>query len=233
MIKKIPAVTRGTNKLSWLTSYHSFSFGNFFDAQKMNFGMLRVLNDDIIEGGGGFPLHPHDNMEIITLVLEGSLEHKDNTGGHGVLKAGEMQHMTAGSGIKHSEFNASQKDRVHLLQIWVFPREENLKPGYEQKEFASLLKQDQIVPVVLPEKGENTLLIHQDVSFFLAKLEKGAVEHPISENNGVYLFLIAGEVQVGNEVLKMGDAAEITDEKELVITPKSPSLCLLIETPIR
>jgi quercetin 2,3-dioxygenase len=233
-ILRIPAETRGLTQLKWLTSYHSFSFGDYYDSKKMGFGKLRVLNDDTVEASGGFPLHFHDNMEIVTFVLKGSLEHKDSTGGHGVLKAGQMQRMTAGKGINHSEFNPSKTEPVHFLQIWITPQALGLTPEYEQKEFISLLRPNQLSLIVSPQKSGNTLFIHQDVRFHLARVESGAsVNYPISSaGKGVYLFLIEGEVQIGREMIKSRDAAAITDEKEFSLTAKQLSQLLFIETPL-
>lgn len=227
MITKIPAESRGLTKLEWLRSYHSFSFGEYYDPERMGFGTLRVLNDDTVEGGGGFPPHFHDNMEIVTLVLTGELEHKDSTGGHGKISAGQMQRMTAGKGIQHSEYNASKTAPVHFLQIWVLPRSRNLAPEYEQKEY--LLKPNQFSLIVSPDKSEKILSIHQDVYFYLGRLEKGSVTE-FAPKQGVYAFLIEGEVQLGEQTLKTGDAATVTGVKKLQVTAHQPSLLLLIET---
>lgn len=231
-IVKIPAESRGLTQLDWLTSYHSFSFGEYYDPERMGFGHLRVLNDDTVGGGGGFPPHPHDNMEIVTLVFKGSLEHKDSTGGLGQLKAGQMQRMTAGKGLKHSEFNGSKTESVHFLQIWVTPNKRGLEPGYEQKEFASVLKPDQFTLVVAPEMNEGTLLIHQDVRFYMGRLSEGVnLNFTLSSSvKGVYAFVIDGDVQIGKEGFKPGDSAAITGEKQFQVTARKPSLCLLIET---
>ena len=191
-----------------------------------------MLNDDIIEAAKGFPPHPHDNMEIITFVLEGSLEHKDSIGNHGVINAGQMQRMTAGSGIKHSEFNASKREPVHLLQIWITPKERGLKPDYEQKEFSSLLQPNEWQVVVAPEKKENALFIHQDVQFLMGLIEEDAtLPYRFSAaGKGGYCFLIEGEVQIDGQTLHPGDAAAITAEKQFSMTALQPSFCLLIET---
>jgi quercetin 2,3-dioxygenase len=231
-ILKIPAETRGLTKLDWLTSYHSFSFGNYYNPEKMGFGSLRVLNDDTVAPGKGFPLHFHDNMEIISFVLEGSLEHKDSTGGQGILKVGQMQRMTAGKGIQHSEYNPSRTERVHFLQIWVNPQKLGLDPEYEQKEFAPLLKPNQLVLLVSPQKTKETLFIHQNARFHMAKMEAGAslTYTASSAGNGVFGFLIEGEIQIGNEHLKSRDALTITQEKQFSFTAKKSSHLLFIET---
>lgn len=232
-IQYIPADSRGLTKLDWLTSYHSFNFAEFYHPSKTGFGKLRVLNDDTIEPSNGFPAHFHDNMEIITLVLEGALEHQDNIGHQGIINAGEMQRMTAGKGIQHSEFNASNSQPVHLLQIWVMPKEKGLQPDYEQKEFSALLKPDEWQLIVAPEKREHILFIHQDVRFWMGLAEEEiALTHTFSAaDKGGYYFLISGEVQIGKQIFKPGDAAIITGEKQFVFTANQPSFCLLIETP--
>lgn len=234
MIVKNPAQLRGLTKLEWLRSYHSFSFGEYYDPKKMGFGKLRVLNDDTVDGGGGFPPHFHDNMEIVTLVLKGGLEHKDSTGGHGVLLAGQMQRMSAGKGIRHSEYNVSKTEPVHFLQIWVMPQENGLTPEYEQKEFASFLKPNQFSLIVAPEKIETALFIHQDVRFYLGKLEKGSVvEHLLSSTKyQLYAFLIEGEVKLISETLQTGDAVILSGIKQLQAEASQSSLLLLIETPV-
>jgi redox-sensitive bicupin YhaK (pirin superfamily) len=232
MITKIPAESRGLTQFEWLRSHHSFSFGEYYDPEKMGFGTLRVLNDDIVEGGGGFPLHFHDNMEIVTIVLKGALEHKDSTGGHGTLKAGQMQRMTAGSGIQHSEYNASKTEPVHFLQIWIMPKMSDLAPEYEQKEFASVLKPNQFSLIVDPEKKDTALFIHQDVRFYLGRLEKESVTEFTSSSpkHGIYAFLIEGEVQLEEETLKAGDAVTIMHLKQFQAKALKPSLLLVIET---
>lgn len=233
MIDHIPADSRGLTKTPWLTSYHSFSFGSYFNPEKQEFGQLRVLNDDTVAGGKGFGLHPHDNMEIVTIVLQGALEHKDSSGGSGVLKAGQMQRMTAGSGIHHSEFNASKTEPVHFLQIWIIPENFDLEPQYEQKDFTPLLNANQLALLVAPEKKKESLFIHQNVQFHMAQLEQGKnVNYSLSPGRGVYAFLIDGEVSIGAVRLKARDAAQITGEKTFSITASKPSQILLIETPI-
>lgn len=233
-IIRIPAETRGLTKLDWLTSYHSFSFGDYYHPKKIGFGRLRVLNDDTVAPGQGFALHFHDNMEIITFVLEGSLEHKDSTGGEGVLKAGQMQRMTAGKGIQHSEFNPSRAEHVHFLQIWVNPQQLGLKPEYEQKEFAERLKPNQLILLVSPQRNQETLFIHQDALFYMTRVESGtAMNYSLSsQKNGVYGFLIEGEIQIGQELFKSKDAVAVTQEKQFHFTANKPSHILFIEVPI-
>src|SRR3989344_3753779 len=161
---------RGSTELGWLHSRHSFSFGNYYNPRRMNFGFLRVLNDDIVEPGKGFGMHFHDNMEIISIVLEGALEHKDSMGNHGVIKAGEVQRISAGTGISHSEFNHSYKEKVHFLQVWIEPKETSLRPNYEQKRFD--LKNNKLTTIVSGSKNKNTTYINQDAYFLIGNFDK-------------------------------------------------------------
>lgn len=216
---------RGRTKTNWLTSYHSFSFGNYFNPARMNFGLLRVLNDDIIEPGGGFPTHHHDNMEIVTIVLEGALQHKDSSGGEGIINPGEVQAMSAGRGIYHSEFNASDKEPVHLLQIWVDTASE-VKAGYSQKKIRKSLT----MPIVDGE-GHGGLKINQDAQFYLGELD-GEIKHEIPAGKGSYVFIIKGSVEISRHTLRQGDAAGITDGKEFNIRALEDSEVLIIDVPM-
>ncbi len=234
-IVRIPAETRGLTKLDWLTSHHSFSFGDYYDPKKMGFGKLRVLNEDTVAPRKGFGMHFHDNMEIITFVLKGSLEHKDSTGGEGILKAGQMQRMTAGKGIQHSEFNPSKSEAAHFLQIWIVPESQGLEPEYEQKEFAALLKPGKLSLLVSPQKKDNGLFIHQNAQFSMARMEKGMYStYTISsEADGVHAFLIEGQMKINEESLLSGDAAAVTKEKQFSFTAVQTSLILFIQTVLR
>lgn len=231
-IQIIPSESRGLTKTDWLTSYHSFNFAEYYDPSRTGFGKLRVLNDDVIAPGAGFPAHAHGNMEIITFVLSGALEHKDSTGGQGVIKEGQMQRMTAGKGIQHSEFNASKSQPVHILQIWITPRDKGLEPEYEQKDFSDLLSPDNWNVVVAPQKSPTALFIHQDVRFLLGLLdEETSLTHVFSSpDKGGYCFLIDGEVEVDGKTLGARDAAIITGQKQFELKALKPSFCLLIET---
>ncbi len=222
---------RGKANYGWLDTKYSFSFANYHNPKKMGFGKLRVLNDDIVAPGKGFGTHGHDNMEIITLVLEGTLEHKDSMGNHGIIKTGEVQRISAGSGIKHSEFNHSKEEPVHLLQIWVEPKEEDITPSYEQKSFEKIEK-NTLFPLVLGKKSKDALVMHQDGGFYLAKLDaKKNVEHPLPKGHGAYVFVISGEITLGKHTLSQGDAAAISGELVEIISKKS-SQALLIEVPL-
>jgi len=228
------ASERGKANFGWLDSHHSFSFGHFYDPQKMQFGALRVLNDDIVKGGQGFGEHPHDNMEIISIPLKGSLAHKDSTGTDGIIKTGDVQIMSAGTGIRHSEFNASKTDEVNFLQLWVIPKKENIKPHYEQKNFEVEGRKDKWQVVVSPDEKDGGVWINQDAVFSLALAEK---DSPLTyknkfSGNGVYLFILDGEVEVNGESLQKRDAIEISDADEFEIKAKSDAELLAVEVPM-
>jgi len=233
-IALIPSKERGKTETDWLHSRHSFSFGHYHNLKRLNFGTLRVLNDDIIQPGKGFPPHTHDNMEIVTIVLEGAVEHKDNAGNHGVIRAGDVQRMTAGSGIEHSEYNASKTENVHFLQIWIYPKERNLKPEYEQKTIDPQNVQNRLFPIVSPIQSEASLSIHQDTTFFLGDFEKGQkIVHTLPhKRRGCYVFIIDGEVTVADKMLHKGDAAQITQTDSIEMQTLKPSKILLIEVSI-
>lgn len=164
---------RGKTKIDWLESYHSFSFGEYYDPSNIYFGPLRVMNDDIILAGGGFPTHPHRDMEIVTIVLEGTVAHKDSTGGEGTITVNEIQRMTAGKGIQHSEFNPSDSEVLKLLQIWFIPNQQGLNPSYEQRKFSHEEKKNKLLKVVSGTKEEGIIFINQDAEIFLSDLDKG------------------------------------------------------------
>lgn len=229
-----PASERGHVNFGWLDSYHSFSFGHWQDASKMHFGALRVLNDDIVQGGGGFGAHPHDNMEIISIPLIGSLAHKDSTGTNGIIAEGDVQIMSAGSGIRHSEHNASQTEAVNFLQVWVFPKTENIKPRYDQKSFTRNERLNKWQIVVSADEADGGVWINQDARFALTKLEanKEITYTPKFTGNGVYVFVIDGEVQAAGQGLKKRDAAGIYDMDTLTIKSTITSELLLIEVPM-
>jgi len=228
------ANTRGHANHGWLDSHHTFSFAGYNNPQRVHFGQLRVLNDDIVKGGAGFGLHPHDNMEIISIPLIGALEHGDNTGGHGVIKAGEVQIMSAGSGLMHSEKNASRTDDVNFLQIWVFPRERNIEPRYDQKFFDAAHRQDKFQVVVSPEHHEGSLWINQDAWFSLTNLsEKSTIEYSLKKKgNGVYVFIIEGNVNINGEELQRRDGLGLWGDDRFSITAESNAEVLLMEVPM-
>lgn len=225
---------RGVADFGWLNSHHSFSFGHFHDPNKMNFGALRVLNDDIVQGGKGFGEHPHDNMEIISIPLKGSLAHKDSTGTDGIIKTGDVQIMSAGSGIHHSEFNASKTEEINFLQLWIIPKERNIKPRYEQKTFNASDRNNKWQIVVSPDKKDGGVWINQDAVFSLADVEKDTLL--IYKNkftgNGVYLFILEGEGELNGEKLQRRDAIGIADTDEFEIKALSETKLLAVEIPM-
>lgn len=210
---------RGHFDFDWLNTYHSFSFADYYDPKNVQHGALRVLNEDFIQPGQGFGTHGHKDMEIVTYVLSGALAHKDSTGGEDVIHAGEVQRMTAGAGIRHSEFNASKTEPVHLLQVWFFPNKADIAPGYEQKDITVDAK-DKLVPIVTPEKRADSLTIHQDVTFNISNLSAGkSVETSIAKDRLGYLHnAMVGEIVVNGETLAPGDGLKITGPEKLKIS---------------
>lgn len=234
MIKVIPNSQNFETKTDWLTSYHHFSFGEHYDPQKTEFGPLRVFNDDVIEAGRGFDFHSHSNMEIVTLVIDGTLEHKDSMGNVGVVEPGEVQRMTAGTGVFHSEYNHSKENRLRLLQMWVYPDKNNLKPSWEQRKFTREQKQNKLFEIVHPEdKQDNSVSIHQDVRFYVSSLTKGAKLSHQTQGRQAYLFVIDGGITANGNSLLMQDSAEIQNEKEITITANADSEIILIDLPVR
>ena len=210
----------------WLDTYHTFSFADYYDPNHMGFRALRVINDDRVAPGRGFGLHPHRDMEIITYVLEGALAHQDSSGGEGVLRPSEVQHMTAGAGIRHSEFNASETEPVHLLQIWLLPDKKGLKPGYDQKRFEI----DGLTLVASRDGREDSLRVHQDVDVFAARLPSGReVKHKLAPNRHAWLQVARGEATVNGTGLGAGDGAAVSEERELVIRATEPAEFLLFD----
>ncbi len=232
-----PAKERGKADFGWLQANFSFSFGNYFNPDKTQFGMLRVLNDDTIAAGMGFGTHSHDNMEIITIPLEGGLKHRDSMGNEAVVRFGEVQVMSAGSGIQHSEMNASETEAAKTLQLWVFSNKENVKPRYDQKSFDLERQINTFVNVVTSDQVQNgdALWVYQNTSFNLGIFETGKTAHykVTFPENGVYLFLIEGEIQVGNQTLNQRDAIGIVDFEQFEILIKQKSKILLVEVPMK
>lgn len=229
-----PSDSRGFADHGWLQARHSFSFASYYDPERIHFGMLRVLNDDIIAAAKGFGTHPHDNMEIITIPLEGSLEHKDSMGNGSVISAGEVQVMSAGTGIMHSEFNPSQTEEVNLLQIWIFPEKQNVKPRYDQRKFDLSSFKGKIRAIVNNEDDPDTLFIHQKAVLSLGKLSKDSqhsytIKYP---GNGLYLFMIEGKAVVDGTDLSKRDAMGITQINEVSFTVNEDAFILLLEVPM-
>ncbi|HRH61642.1 MAG TPA: pirin family protein, partial [Chitinophagaceae bacterium] len=204
------ANTRGYANHGWLNSYHTFSFANYHDESRIHFGALRVLNDDTVAGGMGFGTHPHSNMEIVSIPLEGDLEHNDTTGRHEIIRQGDVQIMSAGSGISHSEKNANRDKAVKFLQIWIFPKEKNIQPRYEQKTFTTDARKNKLQTVVAPNGGD-ALLINQDAWFSLGNLDAGnTVSYQLNKKeNGVYAFVIKGGVNINGQALGERDGLGI------------------------
>ncbi len=218
----------------WLKSNFSFSFAEWHDPKRVHFGALRVLNDDSIAAGGGFGMHPHDNMEIVTIPTRGSVAHKDSTGTDGLIHTGDVQIMSAGTGIRHSEYNPSATDILELFQIWVFPKLRNVKPRYEQKSFNAAERINQWQVVVSPDTAENGVLINQDARFSLAELEEGkSLSYKTKfKGSGVYLFVIDGEVKAGEQILQKRDALGISETDLLDIEASKNARLLAIEVPM-
>lgn len=212
MIRVRRSADRGRADFGWLDSRHSFSFGEYYDPQHMGFGPLRVINEDRVAGGGGFPPHPHRDMEIISYVLEGALEHKDSTGGGSVIRPGDVQRMSAGTGIVHSEFNASKETPVHFLQIWVMPGKKGIAPGYDQKAFADEEKKNRLRLVAAENGRDGALTIHQDADIYAGLLDAGAeVAHDLKKGRLSWVQVARGSVTVAGEALEQGDGVAIAD----------------------
>lgn len=228
------ASERGTADYGWLKPNYYFSFAQFHDPSKVHFGALRVLNDDFIAGGGAFATHPHDNMEIVTIPLSGALKHKDSTGGEGLIKAGDVQIMSAGTGVQHSEANASQTDPVTLFQIWVFPKKRNIEPRYDQRTFSIEGRKNKWQTVVSPIEADNALWINQDARFSLANLESGkSVTYENGfKGNGVYLVVIKGTAEIDGKTIQARDAIGISNSEQFTIIAKEDSEFLAVEVPM-
>jgi quercetin 2,3-dioxygenase len=227
MIEVRPSEERGHNQLPWLDSHFTFSFDQYYDPDHVQFRSLRVINEDVVAPGQGFPMHPHRDMEILTWILEGALEHRDNTGGSGVIRPGELQHMTAGSGVTHSEFNPSPKDPVHLLQIWVVPNRRGLKPGYEQLSFADSELRNKFALVAGPQAP---ITIHQDANLYIARLDKGAeAEHSLEPDRHAWVQVARGAVEVNGKQLQAGDGAAISNESGVRVAAQKPSEVLVFD----
>lgn len=229
-----PANERGYFDHGWLKTFHSFSFASWYSPQKVRFGKLRVLNDDWVAPAEGFGMHPHDNMEIVTIPLKGSLAHKDSMGHQEIIKPNEVQVMSAGTGITHSEFNASDSENVELFQIWVFPDKSGHTPRYDQKYFNPTERKNKFQTVVAPNKNENSLWLNQDAYFSLGEFEKDQItDYKIhNSKNGVYIFVIEGKIKTADEILNRRDAIGIWNSEKVEISILENSFILLIEIPM-
>jgi quercetin 2,3-dioxygenase len=235
--KKISANERGQANYGWLQANYSFSFSNWYNPAKMGFGALRVLNNDTVAPAGGFPTHSHEDMEIITIPLSGSIAHKDSIGTDGIIQTGEIQIMSAGTGISHSEYNGSQTEKLELFQIWVIPNQYGLKPRYDQTKFDPKERQNQWQTIVSPnpenhKQTQKPLKIYQESYFNLADLQVGETLIYTLNNpkDGIYLMIIEGEIEINEITLSKRDAVEITGENEIQITAKTQASILVIET---
>jgi len=228
------AADRGSADYGWLKPNYYFSFSSYHNPQKVHFGLLRVLNDDFIAGGGMFPTHPHDNMEIVTIPLSGAVKHKDSTGGAGIIKAGDVQIMSAGSGVQHSEANASATEPLTLFQIWVFPKKANIQPRYDQRSYDISDRVNKWQVVVSPKEEDAALWINQDARFSLASLAAGkslTYDNGFT-GNGVFLVVIKGAIQVGDKTLGKRDAIGISDADSFSVTASEDAELLAVEVPM-
>lgn len=228
------ADTRGHANHGWLNAKHSFSFANFHNPDRIHFGALRVLNDDIIEGGKGFGSHPHDNMEIVTIPLRGALQHRDNTGRAEIIRSGDVQIMSAGTGIVHSEVNASPTEEINLLQLWVFPKLRNITPRYDQKTFDVSTRNNKFQVVVSPIESEESIWINQDAWFSLGNIESSkTIEYKRNlDGNGMYIFVIEGDVTIEGENLNRRDAIGISGSDIVSFTASTDAQILVVEVPM-
>jgi redox-sensitive bicupin YhaK (pirin superfamily) len=236
MIKIIRSNEHFHHKEDWLSTYWHLSFDSYRDPQNMNFGPLRVFNDDVIDPGKGFGFHPHSDMEIITYVIDGELEHRDDHGNRGVIHAGEVQRMTAGTGIVHSEYNHSKDKQVRLLQMWIFADKRGLEPSWEQQNFARQERADRLLPIVLPKdaKDGKAVHIHQDASFYVSSLGAGKVaSHALRPGRKAYLFVIEGKAAINGKELLTRDVARIENEDTLTIKAERPTDLILLDLPER
>ncbi|MDP4184416.1 MAG: pirin family protein [Bacteroidota bacterium] len=229
------AETRGHANHGWLDTYHTFSFANYYNPERMHFGVLRVLNDDYIAPGMGFGSHPHDNMEILTIPLEGDLEHRDSMGNVQIIKHGEVQVMSAGEGIYHSEYNHSKENPVKLLQIWIFPNMKDVVPRYDQITLNLTDRENKLQQILSPNPEDEGVWIYQEAWFYLGKFDSGfSIDYPIKrKGNGVYVFIINGEASVDGQVLSIRDGLGVWDTDKITIKAVSPDTeVLLMDVPI-
>jgi quercetin 2,3-dioxygenase len=221
---------RGVGRHGWLTTRHTFSFANYYDPKHMGFRTLRVINEDTVAPGKGFGSHHHDNMEIVSIVMQGALAHRDSTGGEGVLRRGEVQRMSAGTGVVHSEFNGSDQEPVDFFQIWIVPEEDGIKPDYEQKLFSDDERRGRLRLVVAPGHPDGALDIHQDARVYASILANGErVEHALDDGRGAWIQVARGSVDVNGTKLNAGDGAAIEDERVLSIAATADSEFLLFD----
>ncbi len=223
---------RGHAEHGWLESYHSFSFADYYDPEHMGYSALRVINEDRVVPAAGFPTHPHRDMEIVTYMLDGALAHRDSMGNGSVIRPGEVQRMSAGTGVTHSEYNASDTEQAHFLQIWILPQERGLTPGYEQKQFSEHERRDRLRLVASPDGAEGSVTIHQDARLYAGLLAAGStLRHRLAAGRHGYLHVARGAVSVNTQPLTAGDAAMLEQEAELVLSATDDAEVLFFDLP--
>ncbi|MEN8132440.1 MAG: pirin family protein [Pseudomonadota bacterium] len=229
------AGSRGVAEHGWLHSHHTFSFADYYDPRRMGFGKLRVINDDVVKPGAGFGTHPHDNMEIVSIPLSGSLRHEDSMGNKHIIRAGEIQIMSAGTGLTHSEYNGSDTEKVKFLQVWVLPKYQNIDPRYAQKTLIATDRENQFDLVVSPDKESDAVWINQDAWFSLGDFDAGqSGEYELHyPEHGVYVFVIDGSIAIGHEMLNKRDAIGLTELDKLIFVANASAKLLIIEVPMQ
>jgi len=231
MLQVRKATDRGHANHGWLDSYHTFSFADYHDPKHVSFSALRVINEDRVAPGEGFPTHPHRDMEIITYVLDGALEHKDSLGSGSIIRPGEVQRMSAGTGIRHSEFNHSKTDPVHFLQIWILPNQQGVAPGYEQKQIDPKVENGQMRLVASPNGEKGSVTIHQDARVYAGRLERNEVRHTLTSGRRAWLQVARGSVSLNGTTVQAGDGVGIEQETELRIVADKSAEILLFDLP--
>ena len=230
MITIRKAEERGHFDFGWLNTYHSFSFGDYYDPKHTRFRTLRVINEDFVQPGHGFPTHGHRDMEIVTYILQGALEHRDSMGTGSIIRRGDAQRMSAGTGVTHSEANPSPDEPVHLLQIWIFPSEQDMHPEYEEKKFSDEDKRNKLRLIVSPDGSDGSVKIHQDAKIYASLLdEREAVVHTLENGRSAWLQVAAGSVTLNDVALKQGDGAAVSGETSLTIAANEPAEILLFD----
>ncbi|WP_345955704.1 pirin family protein [Mucilaginibacter sp. PAMB04168] len=226
---------RGHANHGWLDSHHTFSFGSYYNPEAMNFGALRVLNDDVVSGGRGFGRHPHDNMEIISIPLDGDLQHQDSMGNTAIIRKGDIQAMSAGTGIYHSEMNANENEKAKFLQIWIYPNQKNVEPRYDQLTLNLNDRHNRLQQVLSPNEGDEGIWIYQNAWFHMGKLDKDfktTYQLKGGANNGVYAFVLNGDVRINNQFLNTRDGFGLWDTNSIDILAESDAEILLMEVPM-
>jgi redox-sensitive bicupin YhaK (pirin superfamily) len=232
MIQIRKSEERGHARHGWLDSHHTFSFANYYDPKFTGFHDLLVINEDRVIPGEGFGTHGHRNMEIVSYVIEGALEHKDSMGTGSVLRPGKVQRMSAGRGVRHSEFNHSETEPLHFLQIWITPKEQEIEPGYEEKSFSDAEKKNQLRLIVSPEGAQGSLQIHQDASIYATLLDEGkTVSHQLQAGRNAWIQVVRGTLELNGNLLNAGDGAAIENVRDLKLTAKTQAEALLFDLP--